>query len=383
MERLLYFLFSIGTLQYYNFTAISKVITMLIFFFVAVFCLYHEKMNVPKNIKFDLFFGGGLFFYNLVTVLWGHTGLFTFVITLQFPILYFLLALSSHYISSRILIDFHSLVARSTLVIFLSWLSFSVFGFLFLNESLWIDDLGVKRMNGALGISGSSILNVFVFISSIYLSVFRKKKYFYILVIASFLCVYLSGTRSSLFACLFSLVIFVLCGSLKWKTYYFILSLPLVGFFVWNKVLKRLFFDGSQLGSLDEVNFNGRMLLWESLFNNIENPWLGNGVGSSIELLQTIAIGVGIQPHCDYIRLYHDTGLVGLSLFFVLLLTMILKIIYKIMARFDSNEVNDLSFILSLIAAFMIIMITDNVYIYTFFFFPLLIYYFIVNSRVE
>ncbi|MCX5388863.1 polysaccharide biosynthesis tyrosine autokinase [Streptomyces sp. NBC_00094] len=62
-----------------------------------------------------------------------------------------------------------------------------------------------------------------------------------------------------------------------------------------------------------EIGTSGRSWLWETTWASIEEaPWLGHGIGS-VERV------VG-HPHNDYLRLWHDLGLLGLVLWTLVIL---------------------------------------------------------------
>jgi O-antigen ligase len=139
-------------------------------------------------------------------------------------------------------------------------------------------------------------------------------------------------------------------------------------------IFQRLFLEGSETNSIDNINFNGRLLIWAALLENT-SLYFGNGIGSSVDFIAKNYIEVGIQPHNDYLRIYHDSGLFGLGLigtFFYLIINGLRK---KIVANKNLNSAHIFS--LAGFISFGIIMLTDNVFIYSFYFFPLLIFYFL------
>jgi len=71
-----------------------------------------------------------------------------------------------------------------------------------------------------------------------------------------------------------------------------------------------------------EVGTSGRSYLWGTTWDSIkESPWLGHGIGSVERLLASLdptqAVG---HPHNDYLRLWHDLGLLGLALWLAAIL---------------------------------------------------------------
>jgi len=63
------------------------------------------------------------------------------------------------------------------------------------------------------------------------------------------------------------------------------------------------------------INTTGRLELWYvTLEDALEKPFLGHGTGSS-EVLIPIAVPGLDHPHEEYLRVYHDLGVIGLGLF--------------------------------------------------------------------
>lgn len=65
-----------------------------------------------------------------------------------------------------------------------------------------------------------------------------------------------------------------------------------------------------------QVGTSGRNELWHTTWESIQTaPWLGHGIGSAGRLLaEPGSPGVVGHPHNDYLRLWHDFGLLGLGL---------------------------------------------------------------------
>jgi O-antigen ligase len=82
---------------------------------------------------------------------------------------------------------------------------------------------------------------------------------------------------------------------------------------------KRFFgFDASMRVGGVAINASGRTEMWGILWESAQHtPILGRGVGSSSELIghRFSQPGVG-HPHNDYLRFFHDFGVVGLVLWF-------------------------------------------------------------------
>lgn len=129
------------------------------------------------------------------------------------------------------------------------------------------------------------------------------------------------------------------------------------------------FLGGDQALSLGGValNTSGRSTLWEiTTASAAKAPWFGHGPGSANELISGMFKNIA-HPHNDYLRLYHDFGLVGLTLFIIGIM-IIFRQVWKRARRTDDQihwiAVIALSGVLA--AAF-----TDNVIVYPFVMVPL------------
>jgi O-antigen ligase len=67
------------------------------------------------------------------------------------------------------------------------------------------------------------------------------------------------------------------------------------------------------------INSSGRMEMWDMLWTSaVRTPILGQGPGSSSLIIDYYFTTPGVaHPHNDYLRLFHDLGLVGLGLWVV------------------------------------------------------------------
>jgi len=73
-----------------------------------------------------------------------------------------------------------------------------------------------------------------------------------------------------------------------------------------------------------EIGTSGRSWLWDVTWASIkESPWLGHGIGSVERVLAPWGMpGVLGHPHNDYLRLWHDLGLLGLGLWVAAILVL-------------------------------------------------------------
>jgi O-antigen ligase len=93
-------------------------------------------------------------------------------------------------------------------------------------------------------------------------------------------------------------------------------ALALAAAVTFNDTIHERFFglDASmQVGGV-AVNASGRTAMWSLLWDNaVTEPILGHGLASSSLLIDKYFPGLG-HPHNDYLRFFHDFGVVGLGL---------------------------------------------------------------------
>ena len=115
------------------------------------------------------------------------------------------------------------------------------------------------------------------------------------------------------------------------------------------------------------INVNGRVEAWQMVVASArESPIVGKGVGSSGALLASLLAGFD-HPHNDYLRIWHDLGLIGLGLF-VLTLVSWASILARAWYRAEKQGVPvdymELAGLLALLSM-MLAMVTDNPVVYT------------------
>jgi O-antigen ligase len=102
-----------------------------------------------------------------------------------------------------------------------------------------------------------------------------------------------------------------------------ILGVTLVGFLLlWGPIRARFLGEGvgmAEAGDLQsdyaELDTSGRNEMWAATYlSALQKPILGHGTGTASELVQIMVPGLE-HPHNDYLRIFHDQGLVGLGLF--------------------------------------------------------------------
>ena len=79
----------------------------------------------------------------------------------------------------------------------------------------------------------------------------------------------------------------------------------------------RLFVRDPEADTVAGVNFTGRLEMWRAtLASGAGSPIVGKGMGANQVLLEQLnRFGPEIHPHNEYIRIWHDLGLIGLTLF--------------------------------------------------------------------
>lgn len=96
----------------------------------------------------------------------------------------------------------------------------------------------------------------------------------------------------------------------------------LVLLLLWAPVRARFLGEGVNLsegGDLEsdyaDLNTSGRNEMWAAtFFSGIQKPFFGHGTGTASELIELVVPGLD-HPHNDYLRVFHDQGLIGLAVF--------------------------------------------------------------------
>jgi O-antigen ligase len=128
------------------------------------------------------------------------------------------------------------------------------------------------------------------------------------------------------------------------------------------------FLEGDQALSVGGVNVNtsGRSVLWELTWDSaMQAPLFGHGPGAANALLAGRFI-TAAHPHNDYLRLFHDFGLVGAGLFIIGVLLAVKRTWARARRADDQIHWVALIALLGITAAAL----TDNVIIYPFVMIP-------------
>jgi O-antigen ligase len=124
-----------------------------------------------------------------------------------------------------------------------------------------------------------------------------------------------------------------------------------------------------------ELDTSGRLVMWALVWQSyLDSPWVGKGAGSSADLVESTLSGID-HPHCDYLMLLHDYGIVGLMLFLLGLINVLHQLRKHWRASRDAHR-SDATFFLAtlfLLIAVFVAMFTDNCLSYIYLIAPLAI----------
>ena len=132
----------------------------------------------------------------------------------------------------------------------------------------------------------------------------------------------------------------------------------------------RLFVRTDRSVSINDLQLrdNGRAIMWRAVAKSaLESPILGKGLGTSESTVSDTYYWVG-HPHNDYLRVWHDLGLVGLALLVTAFAIWwrILWTEWRRLARHTISEPTLQLAALGALAALALGMLTDNPLVYGF-----------------
>lgn len=132
--------------------------------------------------------------------------------------------------------------------------------------------------------------------------------------------------------------------------------------------LRQRFFTGDLSAAVGGVKINtmGRILAWTTVINSaLEAPIVGKGPASSSEALSVLHAGIE-QPHNDYLRIWHDYGIIGMMLWFGAFGTMMVacRRQYTRLRKWGARETSIGASTLLAQVTLLALMLTDNVLIY-------------------
>ena len=205
-----------------------------------------------------------------------------------------------------------------------------------------------------------------------------KRKSAFLVAFLWFLVMLASLSRAAIFISLLIGMIVILFFSkrpfiVKLIFVFFILIILSSAFFVFPPLYNRTFGgDFAVFGGHLSVNTAGRLSIWSTVWQSAQqNLLFGQGIGTSEVLVESVFHSIR-QPHNDYLRIIHDLGVVGCTIW-VLQLIYWAKILFRhvrFKASASSYQVLSLSSFLALFG-FVCIMFTDNPITFPFFLLPL------------
>ena len=116
------------------------------------------------------------------------------------------------------------------------------------------------------------------------------------------------------------------------------------------------------------ISTEGRAEIWLVVYNDaLRSPIVGLGAGSATDLV-TKRFGASIaQPHNDYLRIFHDYGLVGITLWVGFVTSLVLTLRHRYRVAKSQGEVTHQRAIIAALAGLLMVlfsMSTDNIIIY-------------------
>lgn len=183
----------------------------------------------------------------------------------------------------------------------------------------------------------------------------------------------LSLSRTATLVCLGILLFIVVRAQRvhrKWLALFttlVVVTLPLLLYQVYAPFRDR-FTEGDAAVSVGGTAFNtsGRTKLWAVTYESaLKSPLFGQGPGSTGELIEAHFPGTG-HPHNDYLRLFHDFGLLGVSLWTLGLLYLLWQAAHR--ARSLDRPIDWAAMLC--IFGILTASITDNVIVYPFVMIP-------------
>lgn len=122
--------------------------------------------------------------------------------------------------------------------------------------------------------------------------------------------------------------------------------------------------DGFAVGGL-EINSSGRSVLWSMTIDQWkQSPWIGHGPGTAQTMISERFPGWISHPHNEYLRFLDDTGIVGLVLWSLGMLTLLVRAARAVLR---TNDVLDRTVHIAAGLSVLVILfgsITDNVTVY-------------------
>ncbi|OGB33308.1 MAG: hypothetical protein A3F78_16575 [Burkholderiales bacterium RIFCSPLOWO2_12_FULL_61_40] len=247
-------------------------------------------------------------------------------------------------------------------------------------NTIWMNELGRLRYTGTLGPSGTAIHAITMLLPFLAVGVLLKKGSYLWLASACIAIIALTGTRIVLLAMVAACLPIIASIPERRTRWLILVFVGALGLFALSLAVGRSFFEGVyEVGSFND---NGRFYIWGVFLDvAMQSPWLGLGAGSANEFLVDQDTSVAFsQIHNDYLRIFFISGAIGLAIFAWIGLSMYRA--SRMLERGSSSADRCLSVIArAYIVAFFIMMATDNVFIYHFYIYPLIIVFIYSVSR--
>jgi O-antigen ligase len=253
---------------------------------------------------------------------------------------------------------------------------------LFINDNLLFNmDYGQLRFKGSMGSSATSIYYLSLFIPFFIRYIYSKEKKYLFLSILLIILILLCGTRITILALIFVIMINIINNIYGYKKILFLILFFIATAFIIDSLISRLFFNNHI--SISNLNMSGRNLLWSALIEKFpDSEWFGFGTGSTYTYLKIVNPLGGLaddQVHNDYIKILFNFGYIGLFLFLC-----IIKNMFNFLSKNNSHTLKmNIEISKNYIYSFLILMITDNVLVYIFFIYPWIIYYFYTIEKIR
>jgi len=238
--------------------------------------------------------------------------------------------------------------------------------------SLVTDGLGNERWISSRGFALFALVGLAMLLSEWR---YTQKKRWFFASLGVLLTITLSLSRTAMVAGVVLLIVsrYGFKGAKqKLKFFTFVATcLGLLGYTVFNfSPIQERFFEGDTSLSIGgiPVNAMGRTNIWDTVIQSYWNaPWVGGGAGSAESALAR-RFGVETQPHNDYLRILHDYGMVGFSIWFACLVGILIAA-WRSWSKADTqgniSARNHMAAFLATVAI-AIASLTDNVVIYMF-----------------
>lgn len=131
--------------------------------------------------------------------------------------------------------------------------------------------------------------------------------------------------------------------------------------------------DNAEIAGI-KVNTSGRAEFWEPIYASMmESPLFGKGPGSVAEIVLSVNDTTGGHPHNDYLRIFHDFGILGSILWLLGYFGLLVKT-FRNWLKADEVKSRTATIHLAAFLAMLAIamaMLTDNVIVYIFSMTPL------------